>query len=1012
MPNKQLETMRKSMEDYREASQPFQARAKSALSDPVLKGNDPDRWEAIKGKVLDLRANLEQQELDYERAFIQNQQQIFADLQKPEGAGFRVIKSKTYVPSYGIPGAKESYDKVTYKRSKDTDKTVQTKLAEGLGVDPEFINMNRNIQNDALTGAKVFDTPDEMAQYLSAPQDIEEVHPIKIGGEDNFLIKDISTGVRRSDDKVVKNESYYLAFKPGSDKGRKFMAGSISVVPRIGAAVLGASKVLGAAGPSQTIAGGAGRFTGGSLASSGGYEGVKGAQESLSRIWGNMDQNLGERAVESAIDTGLNLGADALLAGGGRVITKTAAKPVINELQDGLQGAKETFEKKTGEVIDDFPHVSGKAATREQFGRLSRFEGTSFGKRVKRLKESFGRVQKGLLGEGSTLAQRKELVDVLQSEYDEVAEELLKQKARGKKVGGGAIQKAIDRRKSALGVGKAPMAHQLGEDILPELSKAQQAGRELTEKAYGGWHQAADGKGQAKAEMIDAIDGVLRKKENAGLDSSTVQELKDRIMATGGDGVAHLDSYGLKNMVETAGDTLSPSGVKGMTGKSTDARLTAQIREALVGVRDNFNKKNGLNPAWKNATDTYQAADLAFKQGSPGYALADDLVGKKNSPAGVVKRLLRDGKTVDDYMAAMYATGNGAQAEARRRQLKDVFVEGMGTSGINKSRDVVDSLWGRLPDGSIDAAKSQRAFEALQDIQALSKKAGKGLSKKSVNVTVDEVEALAGYIGTKERNKLLGNIAVRQAQQEAEDAVLRNSIIKKAKDSGWDYGSTDELARSLWDAPKKDLDQIFASTKISPSTKLAIKQDMRNQFFSEYASPSGINEFAPGQELFNAQRVMDEVGSWKGRGKGPLPRIVEKLDAIGDKETTDLVISMARIQKEVAPPVGATWDGPKLKFIVDQTGKSRGWLSEGLGTIKDYGLAHAYGTPGFKSAMRLMLKNTDPREVEKSLNKVYRNAIFSRLGMEHAVRRSSQDPQFAEDFQNMLAEIAREEAAK
>jgi hypothetical protein len=253
---------------------------------------------------------------------------------------------------------------------------------------------------------------------------------------------------------------------------------------------------------------------------------------------------------------------------------------------------------------------------------------------------------------------------------------------------------------------------------------------------------------------------------------------------------------------------------------------------------------------------------------------------------------------------------------------------------------------------------------------------------------------------------MMAMILERNVQEAAEKKLLNNSIISTAKRDGWDVANSDQLANALMDSKPHEIRQVLQTLSKSPSTQQAVKQDMRNQFFRKYSSASDRH----GDFLIDADKILGEIKDWTRKKSGATPDVVARMDAFGDKETTDLILDLARVRKEILPPVNEATGLIQTKFLIDQTGKGRIWaVSNG---VKDWALAKAYGKPGFKSALRYALKDIGDEAANEQMNKAVMGSILSRVGMQAAIRRSEQDPQFAHDFQNMLAEIATEEAEK
>jgi hypothetical protein len=275
-----------------------------------------------------------------------------------------------------------------------------------------------------------------------------------------------------------------------------------------------------------------------------------------------------------------------------------------------------------------------------------------------------------------------------------------------------------------------------------------------------------------------------------------------------------------------------------------------------------------------------------------------------------------------------------------------------------------------------------------------------------IGYTVDEVNELSGYIGKEQKDKLMSIILQRNAQEAAEKKLLDNAIISIAKKGQWDKSHSDQLANALMDSRPSDTRQVLKLLDKDPSAKKAVKEDMRNAFFREYGSPTE----GRGDMLIDGHKILKASNEWDGNRKRLVPDIVAQMDEFGDKETTDLIFSLARYQREALGSATSPEGLFKAKVLADAQGKMAVYAVSD--SVKDWALSHLYGTPGFKSMLRLMMKDVGSAGEAASRNKAIATVIFGRTGIQSAMRRAAQDPHFAADYQDMLAAISREEANK
>jgi hypothetical protein len=958
-----------------------------------VKDSDPQRAEEIRSLysrarqgVIEADKLLGQKREEYTQVLLDEQNRIFSDLSTPEGAGFDRSTRRQYMTTMGQ--GPQSYTKEEWGRGEKTDSTVKSMLSKGLKIDESKVNMGKNLKGDTMTALRSLPTPEERVEWLRSVPDIEDADLINVGGEENYLIKDAAG-------------SYYLGFKPGGDKGRKFAAGAAVETPRIASALLMATAGgRGGLGLKSETAQKAASMTGASLRGSLGYELVEAGQKIPMRAIGGIEQSPGKDLLGSVKDAGLNLLIDTATFGLARPLSKRVGKPIIHEAQKGVQGAKENIKKQTGVDLDSSPYVSGGPGIQARFGNLRRFKNSAIAREFDRMEDSLVKIQKGLMGEGSTPVERAAMIDAMQREYDEVAKKITKVKGRGDKYAQASLKRALNKRKQELVRGRSPRRSELGETLIADLQAAQETGRQMRDEAFSGFFQQADQAGLTmnKAQVADELDAILKKPGNKWAKGTRAHEIVDQLREEAADApLMGMEEY--RGMVREISDSTGVKAVGAKTpqqiAQAVDTRSRELMREQIAGTP--------LADAWEQAVKTYDEAVLSFNRSSPARILAEKMGDTRISKEGAVNALLQNSKNLDDYMSAMYATGDGMKAEATRRQLQAVFLENADSAAaLAKKKPIIESLWARRPDGTVDTAKADRVFDTLIGIDAIKKKAKADFAE----ITVQQIDEISDYIGSDQRTKLLGLLDERITQEAADKKLLNNAIISKAKQGQWDKSHSDELANALMSARPSDVRQVMGTMAKNPAAKQAIKEDMRNAFFKEFGSPAQRH----GDNLIDGEKLLRKANNWDGNRKGPIPDLVARMDEMGDKETTDLIFSLARVRQEILPAVTSDGGAIRTKVLADQRGQFRLWaVTDG---VADWALAHAYGKPGFKPMLRYLLKDIGSEASEERINQTIQAAIVSRLGIQAAARRGAQDPHFAADFQDMLAEIAREEAEK
>lgn len=995
-----------------------------------VKPNDPARAseinslykEAYKG-VSEGAALLSKKREQYAQKMFREQKRIFAELETEEGAGFDKVTSTSYLPSYGMPGMKTSYDKVTYKRGKKTDSTIKEKVAKGLFVDPDRVKMDRNLSFDQVVALKNFTDPEEKLKLLRSIPGFDEVERFDVGGEENYLIREAGVSPRPN---VEPRDSYFFAFKPGGDEAKKIGAASLVELPRLlaslgfaGARVRGkgASLTRKADPSTKDLAKSA---LGASLRSSAGYEGIEFLQKLVTREFGGMEQPPLKDLGSAALDTSANTFLDLLGFGILRPLTRGAAKAVTGEKEKLLQIAREDIRKKTGVELPDVPYTLGSPQAKARFQNLRRFRRSAIAREMDRSEEYLVDIQKGLAGEGSTPAQRAKMVEAMQREYEEIENVIARLGTRGKIYGKAALKREMNKRKAALANGIAPNARKTGDEIIVNVDAASGEGKKISRAQFDSFFNQAEKLGADfdRATVVSRVKNLMDNEDNELFEASGVKEILRRVskgLEPEEGAVQLLGPTGTPLPMAAANPRMSMREYRNMIraiedstgsqtlGASTSQQVAKAVNKHLRETMDNVIEGTPLQNEWAKTLKIYDDNVLAFGRGSLKKITSEQAGGKRLSGSKASKAILEDEKSFEDFMSAMYATGNEQKAELARRQLQAVFIEGgLTDKAIINKKPLIQSLWGRLPDGTVDAAKGQRAVDTLTEINRLQEK----YPKMKIGYTVDEVNELSGYIGKEQKDKLMSIILQRNAQEAAEKKLLDNAIISIAKKGQWDKSHSDQLANALMDSRPSDTRQVLKLLDKDPSAKKAVKEDMRNAFFREYGSPTE----GRGDMLIDGHKLLKASNEWDGNRKRLVPDIVAQMDEFGDKETTDLIFSLARYQREALGSATSPEGLFKAKVLADAQGKMAVYAVSD--SVKDWALSHLYGTPGFKSMLRLMMKDVGSAGEAASRNKAIATVIFGRTGIQSAMRRAAQDPHFAADYQDMLAAISREEANK
>jgi hypothetical protein len=892
-------------------------------------------------------------------------------------------------------------------------KKTKSVLSELLEVPENKIELD-GLGTGITTELEMLGDPAAMEYYLKEKLKYPNVIPMTINGKPNFIVED-PTGV---DFKTDQQNKYKVVFKNGIQLGDVTGFVAANTLPIVASIVGGiGGGVAGTAG--TPVGSGAGAVAGSAAL----YGLVTGAQRGLVRdIAGvpiNAEQILKQTGQEmllgAAIDTA-TLGTGTML-GLGKIGRETLENPVNKSTREAV----ELLNKKGYNVTSPL----GGQFEREIAGGSPNMEVAKKMYRQQAIAADF----KQALQDGAPVRTKVETVGMLKKDLEDMVAGLSSKEERI----AGLHKEFVDRRIAKLMPDETDWI-EAGKGISDVLTRGQATTRQIKNTEFDNFAKAANDAGvmQTPEELADilrpivansdlgrnpGVEQIMVRLGNARQDAKLASELEGEIARADAAGLfvpeqARIRLKDLKEYSEPFDAVRSRNLIQNLQNQVEKDMYGASKSDVVVAnstaaVRNNFAVKleqAGLKNEWDKFKDAYVDYS-AYEKGDIGKMLTDSFGDLKIAPEEILKRSLKDTKSVNDILNAAKAAGD-VQGEAYLRStMQKAFLEDIGLTsraGLEVNEVKLDGNKGAMID-VLFGAEAPRIKSSLVDLN-------KALSTKGVtvaNIKPEAAERLLKPLPLNERKQLIDEIVEKASIQKQYEQTLKNGIIKKAKAGDFDMRDSGYFGEVLLDARPSDVAEIVAKMKGNPKMQQDSASDAIAAFFNRFAPKQTSDEFMikggdkAGSQLWDTKAVIDEVGEWK-RGKPNMPKFVANIDLLtGDKEMADKLIAFSR-QAEANRPFGQEIK-LGLRMMASETG-AKLYLNP-----LDYSyhkiLATAYGSNKLKPLLTFLMKNTSEESQQKAMQDMVRGIVTTRTGIQAAMQQAQNDPEFSEQFQNIMLKV-------
>ena len=969
MPSEQIQALKAQVDEIHGASASLAKEYRDAQAI-----GDAQKTDEIYNKLSVLDNAYKEQSASLLELGKQREAEIFSSLKNGSGAGYEWRD----VPAGYEPGDLSTTPK-QFRVAGGND-ILRSNLAEAYGIPPEKLDVTSGADgNTQMKAAFLGGDESKVAQFLS--RNFDAVQPVEINNKTNFLAK-------------KKDGTFLLVNQPDVKWKDAYAAVLPEVIPTVFSIAAGAATTAAAVAAAPETLGASlyGNAWAAPVTSSAAYALGKGAQTALaSDLLGTDIKPMGI-VKQSGIDFGGGVLAGRLLDKAFRVGGSLAAKPEVNLVEQNLADAIKQTEKAGMKLQMPAGAFDGVKGIETWGQRAMRFPSTALGKMRDKTLNTFANWQKGLLGGGPTQeAVREEIVQSLKQQNDELVSKVAGNDQTWKNTFGKFVQDRLDRVTLS-----STDSRTAGEAIEAIREAGASEGVKIKDAAFKAFFAKSDqaGAGIRKGEIADLIDAARH--ERPDIPNPALENYAQNLRA---DPDTVIPSGRIRDIQQLISAQI-PSGYtvqhpSAQIASASAKKLGDRFESMLAPLKDI--NGNSLLDEWKSTVDTFKKTDLAFRVGSAGAVGAETMGFTKLAPTEMVEAVLKNEKTVGDFLLGLHNVGKPELAEQAQRIFQSEYLKRIGAAGTSDSLgselthtpEMVDALFGRLPDGTVNPLKTQRMLNALDSVNEVLKMHEITPS----NIQAGDVERVMGALSEQEKKAAIKVLEDRAILDGEVKKTFQNKLFKKVKQGNWELVDTGEFAKNALTATPREFENVFNEMPIR--AKEGLKQDMVAQLFQKFASKQGAREAPNGVQLWDAPAVMEVVGNWTRGGKTPAPKLIKNLDTALGPEFTDAFIGASRQQslmtfKELAQDtayrsgIGGNGFWSSISLPIDAT-----W---------NYVLAASYNK-GLEPLLRGMARNLPQQELDKLAQRASNSAWKTTLGMKSLYQVSRNNPDASASLQ-------------
>lgn len=472
-----------------------------------------------------------------------------------------------------------------------------------------------------------------------------------------------------------------------------------------------------------------------------------------------------------------------------------------------------------------------------------------------------------------------------------------------------------------------------------------------------------------------------------------------------------LDFKAFDAYIRAFNDARPDNAVGGTTKDVFGAGISKELSELRRNVYSKFNATmpdgtvRNLGDEFQKATELVQARGAFEKNtlggilkeaGGEASATSRQIVSSVMGDPAKINRVLQAAKELESADPTQVGIANNLQGMMRLQYLNDLGMGSKkGVSLLNYDQGMLDSLYGNK------AAAAARGLDSLNEKLRVLK------SASVPEMTLTDLNALSSALSKDARDEVANGIIKRNALEKQEQALVQSSIFKAAKKGNFENIDPDLLSKSLLSGSTtiSEAQAVMAGlSKASPESRNLFKGDFMRNLLDEY--PGGVpSASAPYTPVLDARKLLADWDSPTGKSQ-----LAKKAEIVLGQKDAQFIYDLAKV-----------YEGNTIADIAAKGSNLRTMRSAGnttfilpitpiLSAARNRYLAAMLSTGseryGLKSALT---RNALPGEVNDAYVKMFKGAFATRQGIMALANQASSDPEFSAELQNAVREFEEKE---
>jgi hypothetical protein len=894
---------------------------------------------------------------------------------------------------------------------KQTRSNLIDVASRAFNVDPENIDVDSGLSGKERFALAALPTDADRVEWLRGKY--KEIIPIVANGNNEVFV--------RKGDKLVKANEYGSSWGDAAALGAGAATQVLPTTAAIGGGIAGAPSIMGSA-----------------ALSTGAYAATSGLQDMAIRKWLGIDAQPMEVLTRQGVGAAISFPIDVATAGTAKFLSRRMGRPVVNELERSLSGARNILEASGYNVEVPVGAKFGEAALESQKILSSMYPASKNAQRLNKNMEQLGNIVQAWNGAGNP--ERVSITGMarLKQQQTTLIDEIAQKDQHAKNM----LTQHFDRKLEELQIPRFDK-QPLGKTLNKLLREAEDAEIKINSKNYDVFNDAMDQAGvdipfdEAKGKILSILNETRREGfkttdtsgiysligriDNLKQNSVLAKELRSKIQS----GETKLtpevqadlnelskfgNSFTFQDVAALQKELASAVPAGGTTGTGDPAKnLASLVSTKFNKYVDSLAEGAGRLDEWRAVNASHASDRLLYKRTSAGAALKEALGDTKLSPSQIVDNAISDPRNTADVLRAVSlaqdAQGNSVEPMLRE-QLKQAYFSqigltskaGVASKTIDYNPEMIDALWGPAA-GKTMAKKLDDLNRAFQ-VQRLDVD----------NLTSGDISMLSSAIGEDQTKNVISTIAQKKAAEEELASFADNKIIGLAIAKKWDNLTNGELASSAISKNVSfgNVSKIWSSMPLEEQK--AFSKDFMYELLGSYSATGKPLAKAPFITMPDAGRFLKDTGQLPGQASSQEGRdLLKKMKLVLGERTTDKFVA-AQKMISASQASGQKANKDEIRAVIGAGGVSA-YLAEGLGSfVQNRIMAAAFGRGALEPFLDVLARDVGSAATERAYSSMISKMLTTKSGLSEITDQMGNDPLFAEAMTKMISGIKESEA--